>query len=137
MKILERLRNRSSRGDASDAGSAEASSGDADQLPIPGSDHLDHEQIGAQDLMSTVRQPLKRERPTSTFERVEAARDEREQLRQEARYRRERLDLYRARLYGGRAASQGKLRELQRASDGAAARLRRAEAAAPPTRRPT
>jgi hypothetical protein len=86
--------------------------------------------------MSTVRQPLKRERLASTLERVEAARDEREQLREEARYRRERLALYRARLYGGRAASQGKLRELQRASDGAAARLRRAEAKVPPTRPP-
>jgi hypothetical protein len=64
-------------------------------------------------------------------------RNEREQLRDEARYRRERLDLYRGRLYGGRAASQGKLRGLQRASDGAAARLRRAEAAAPPTRSTT
>ena len=82
------------------------------------------------------RQALGRERPTSSVERVEAARDEREQLREEARYRRERLALYRARLYGGRAASQGKLRELQRASDGAAARLRRAEAKAPATRRP-
>ena len=72
----------------------------------------------------------------SRFDRVDAARDERterERLRNDARYRRERLELYRARLYGGRAASQGKLRELQRASDGAAARLRRAEAAAPPT----
>jgi hypothetical protein len=59
--------------------------------------------------------------------------DEREQLREEARYRRERLDLYRARLYGGRAASQPKLQELQRASDGAAARLRRAEASATTT----
>jgi hypothetical protein len=67
---------------------------------------------------------------TSAVERVEAARDEREQLREEARYRRERLDLYRARLYGGRAVSMGKLRELQRASDGAAARLRRAEVGA-------
>jgi hypothetical protein len=37
---------------------------------------------------------------------------------------------------GGRAASQAKLRELQRASDGAAARLRRAEAGAPPPRPP-
>jgi hypothetical protein len=71
----------------------------------------------------------------SRFDRVDAARDERnerERLRDEARYRRERLELYRARLYGGRAASQGKLRELQRASDGAAARLRRADAAATP-----
>ena len=46
-------------------------------------------------------------------------------LREEARYRRERLELYKARLYAGRARSQDKLRELQRASDGAAARLRR------------
>ena len=72
----------------------------------------------------------------SRFDRVDAARDarnERERLRNEARYSRERLELYRARLYSGRAASQGKLRELERASDGAAARLRRAEAADPPT----
>jgi hypothetical protein len=64
-----------------------------------------------------------------SLDRVDAARDardEREQLRNEARYRRERLELYRARLYGGRAVSQSKLRELQRASDGAAARLERA-----------
>ena len=76
----------------------------------------------------------------SRFDRVDAARDERderERLRDDARYRRERLELYRARLYGGRAASQGKLRELERASDGAAARLCRAEAAAPPTDLPT
>jgi hypothetical protein len=76
----------------------------------------------------------------STFDRMDAARDQRnelEQLRDEARYRRERLDLYRARLYGGRATNHRKLRELQRALDGAAARLRRAEAAAPPTQPPT
>ena len=79
---------------------------------------------------------MKSEGRTSAVERVKAARDEREQLREEARYRRERLDLYRARLYGGRAASMGKLRELQRSSDGATARLRRAEAgAALPSRR--
>jgi hypothetical protein len=68
----------------------------------------------------------------SPFDRVDAAREKRnelEWLRDEARYRRERLELYRARMYGGRAGSQAKLRELQRASDGAAARLRRAEAA--------
>ena len=53
------------------------------------------------------------------------ARQERERLTDEARYRRERLELYRARLYGGRAGSQVKLRELQRASDGAEARLKR------------
>jgi hypothetical protein len=53
-----------------------------------------------------------------------------EELREEARYRRERLQLYRARLYGVRAADRSRLAELQRAYDGAAARLARAEAAA-------
>jgi hypothetical protein len=86
--------------------------------------------------MSTVGQPPGREHLASTLKHLEATRDEREQLREEARYRRERLALYRARLYGGRAASQSKLRELQRASDGAAARLRRAEAKVPRTRPP-
>ena len=62
--------------------------------------------------------------------------DRLEELREEARYRRERLELYRARLYGGRAVNMTKLRELERASGGAAARLRRAEAEAPPTRHP-
>ena len=50
-----------------------------------------------------------------------------DELREEARYRRERLELYRARMYGGRARSEHRLREYQRASEGAAARLRRAE----------
>jgi hypothetical protein len=54
-----------------------------------------------------------------------------EDLREEARYRRERLALYKARLYGGRSRRQEKLRELQRSYDGAAARLRRAEAERP------
>jgi hypothetical protein len=85
---------------------------------------------------------MKTESHPSAAERAVAARNEREQLRQEARYRRERLELYRARLYAGRAANQSKLRELQRAADGAAARLRRADAAraeapAPPTQRAT
>jgi hypothetical protein len=52
--------------------------------------------------------------------------DRLEDLREEARYRRERLELYKARMYGGRARREDKLRELQRASDGAAARLSRA-----------
>jgi hypothetical protein len=109
MKILARLRNRSRRRKAGDPRSPETSSADEQQLPIARFD--------------------------GPFDRVDAARNERnerERLRDEARYRRERLDLYRARLYGGRATSQGKLRELQRASDGAAARLRRAEARAEP-----
>jgi hypothetical protein len=51
-----------------------------------------------------------------------------DELREEARYRRERLELYRARMYGGRARSEYRLREYERASAGASARLRRAEA---------
>jgi hypothetical protein len=43
------------------------------------------------------------------------------------RYRRERLDLYRARLYSGRPTSPQRLRELQRAYDGAVSRLRRSK----------
>ena len=50
-------------------------------------------------------------------------------LRADARYRRERLELYKARVYAGRAG-QERLRELQLASDGAAARVSRAEARA-------
>jgi hypothetical protein len=50
-------------------------------------------------------------------------------LRQEARYRRERLALYKAKLYGGRPLRDEKLRELQRSYEGAAARLKRAKAA--------
>lgn len=50
-----------------------------------------------------------------------------EQLRAEARYHRQRLDLYRARLYGGRDVSPGRLEELQRTADEAQARLDRAE----------
>jgi hypothetical protein len=80
---------------------------------------------------------MKSDSHPSAAEHAVAARNEREQLREEARYRRERLELYRARLYGGRALNQSKLRELQRASDGASARLRRAEAEAPPSRPPT
>ena len=49
-----------------------------------------------------------------------------EQLRAEARYHRQRLDLYRARLYGGRALSRARLEEFERASDAATARLRQA-----------
>jgi hypothetical protein len=54
-----------------------------------------------------------------------------DELREEARYRRERLELYRARMYGGRARNESRLSEYQRASEGAAARLCRAEARLP------
>ena len=47
-----------------------------------------------------------------------------DELRAQASYHRQRLDLYRARLYGGRAISPARLEEFQRASDAAAARLR-------------
>ena len=47
MKILERLRNHSPRGNAGDPGSAGASSSDADQLAISGYDRLDQKQVGA------------------------------------------------------------------------------------------
>jgi hypothetical protein len=57
-----------------------------------------------------------------------------EQLGAEARYDRQRLDLYRARLYGGRALSVARLEEFERASEGAAARLRQAREAASPAR---
>jgi hypothetical protein len=50
-----------------------------------------------------------------------------DELREEARYRRERLELYRARMYGGRARNDQRLREYERSSEGASARLRRAE----------
>jgi hypothetical protein len=46
-----------------------------------------------------------------------------EQLAAEARYRRERYDLYRAKAYGLRPTSQARLRELQRSSEAAEARL--------------
>ena len=49
-------------------------------------------------------------------------------LRVEARYRRERYDLLRAKAYGGRLVLPGRLAELERAALGAEARLKRAEA---------
>ena len=59
-----------------------------------------------------------------------------EQLSAEADYHRQRLDLYRARLYGGRAANLARLEEFRRASDTAAERLRRARDHASPARPP-
>ena len=46
----------------------------------------------------------------------------------EARYARERYDLYRARTYGSRPVSESRMRELERICAGAEARLRKAEA---------
>jgi hypothetical protein len=50
-----------------------------------------------------------------------------DQLRAEARYHRQRADLYQARLSGGRAVNLARLEELQRASDRAAERLSQAK----------
>jgi hypothetical protein len=52
-----------------------------------------------------------------------------EALEAEARYARERYDLYRAKTYGPRPTSTTRLLELQRISEGADARLRRARQA--------
>lgn len=56
-----------------------------------------------------------------------------EELEAEARYHRERYDLYRAKSYGPRPTSDSRLRELERMHQGAASRLRRARMAPPPT----
>jgi hypothetical protein len=49
-----------------------------------------------------------------------------EQLRAEAAYRRQRLDLYRAKAYGPRATSPARLTELEHDSELATSRLKRA-----------
>ena len=49
-------------------------------------------------------------------------------LRMDARYHRERRDLYRAKAYGERPSSSARLRELERSSELAEERLRAAEA---------
>jgi hypothetical protein len=63
--------------------------------------------------------------------------EEIEDLRLEARYRRERYDLFRAKAYGGRLVIPGRLAELERAALGAEARLKRAEARGRPDATPT
>ena len=50
-----------------------------------------------------------------------------EELQAEARYHRERYDLYKAKAYGPRPTSDRKLSELERRCRGAEARLREAE----------
>ena len=48
-------------------------------------------------------------------------------LRAQARHARERFDLYRAKVYGSRPTSMTRLRELERVSEAAGARVRHAE----------
>ena len=50
-----------------------------------------------------------------------------EDLLAEARYHRHRYDLYRAKMYGSRPTTMTRCRELERAVQGAEARLRRAQ----------
>jgi hypothetical protein len=50
-----------------------------------------------------------------------------DELRVDARYHRQRLDLYRAKVYGPRPTSPSRLKELARASVLSASLLRRAE----------
>jgi hypothetical protein len=50
-----------------------------------------------------------------------------EELRAEARYHRERYDLYKAKSYGPRPTSETRLRELERLHQGADSRLRAAQ----------
>jgi hypothetical protein len=50
-----------------------------------------------------------------------------EELRVDARYHRERRDLYRAKMHGPRPTSSGRMRELERAVALSESRLRRAE----------
>jgi hypothetical protein len=50
-----------------------------------------------------------------------------EELRMDARYQRERRDLYRAKMHGPRPTSPVRLRELERACALSESRLRRAE----------
>jgi predicted alternative tryptophan synthase beta-subunit len=57
--------------------------------------------------------------------------DQMEQLLAEARYARERYDLYKARVYAGRPTTLTRLRELERVSEQAEERLRHAQGQAP------
>jgi hypothetical protein len=60
-----------------------------------------------------------------------AATDHLEQLRAEVAYRRQRLDLYRAKTYGPRPTSAARLAEIEREYELAASSLKRAMEQAP------
>jgi hypothetical protein len=49
-----------------------------------------------------------------------------EELREEARYHRERYDLYKAKAYGERPTSESRMKDLERRHRGAESRLRQA-----------
>jgi hypothetical protein len=58
---------------------------------------------------------------------LEEAKRRLEDLRTDARYHRERRDLYNARRYGSRLTSSARMRELRKAAEQADERVRRAE----------
>ena len=66
--------------------------------------------------------------------RSRATAGELEHLAAEARYYRQRYDLYRARIYGGRPTSETRLRELQRLCESAEARYAAAKVTRTPPR---
>ncbi len=66
-----------------------------------------------------------RDEPPAVVKAVSRSRIE--ELEAEARYHRERLELYRAKTYGPRLTSASRLRELERMHHGAETRLRRAQ----------
>ena len=55
-----------------------------------------------------------------------------DELAAEAQYHRQRADLYKARLYGGRSLSRKRLEEYERVAERAEARLREAKDAGKP-----
>jgi len=107
--VRERVPGRSaSAGAVSESGGeAQANSAEAAQLPFVGNDRLDDRQAPGPIKGSTL--PLA-------------------ELEAEARYARERYELYRARAYGPRLTSAVRLRELERKSKLAESRLDRARA---------
>jgi hypothetical protein len=76
---------------------------------------------GAGRSIDEARATADRPRPVDDVSEAEMAR-----LEAEARYHRERLALYRAKAYGPRPTSLTRLRELERTSAGAQARLEQA-----------
>lgn len=64
------------------------------------------------------------------IEKARAREERTSELAAEARYARERSDLYKAKSYGPRLTSPARLRELERRSELAEARLRTVQAAA-------
>ena len=115
--VRERAPGRSaSAGAVSESGGeAQANSAEAAQHPFAGNDRLDDRQAPGPSKGSTL--PLA-------------------DLEAEARYARERYELYRAKAYGPRLTSAGRLRELQRESEFAERRLQRARAKRDDSRSP-